>query len=1386
MLSENRLGRGDYPWKRFWCPRGGSFRVDRDGFLLDPEEEFGSITNPDAKPFDALTGAHFLGLLGEAGSGKTRTLRSEYSGAAGPIAETGDLSRLVSLRDIGSGTDLGREIFDSDWFREWRKGERQLHLFLDALDEASDFYPQVAARLLKCLSDLPLQRLFVRVTCRTASWPRIFDSELRASLKKVGLGAEPYAVYELLPLRRKDVELAGASEGLDPNDFVEEVVRKGAVALASKPLTLEFLVTSYKGTKALPLSSVDLYTVGCRNLVSESSDARRDARATGNLDAGQRQAIAERLAAITLFGNRQAIWMGLAGERPPNDASPEDVRGVELFDGRKLEVSDSETVEVIGTAQFSSRGENRFGWSHQTFGEFLAARYLARHELTTSQILSLISTPDDAPPTVRPQLGGVAAWLASMREDIQRALLEKDPAVLLLSDSTTLSSEVRCRLVSGLLEKFERAELADRESTLFRLYAKLAYPGMAQQVREVISEPALGTVAKREAIAMARACKLTELSGFLADLALNGAAPIQLRTSAAITVADTGDSASRRSLLPLTAGLPEDIEDEVKGAALHALWPGVLEVQEILPCLTRRKQPNHYGLYEFFLLGLPEEASDQDVALLLRWISGLDQSYSMSHSFGGMASRILDRAWSIADAPEVMAELPHALRNANRLHFERSKANWLEPASRRRALITQLVQSFGSREEALKDWPNNLGIPTASDFEWLLAQFQGSSAKHQPIWLELLTRVFSLDDAKQTDAILEAASISTSLATEFGWCLGSVDLSSARAEQAREAQREREKWKKLRESRRKDGRAELDKLLDLAERGELEAWCRIPWALSIDSDGNEPGGLPPTDLVTKPGWLAADLSTRGRIMRAGTNFVKDYDPKTSEWLHRNTWSSDVISGLSAFSILNCERPDLLSALLAETWKRWAPALVSYPFFGDGDQTAAALRLAAYANAPSVVLETIATAIDADDVFATQYVDSFWDDRLANLLLTKLRGPGLKDGTFSSLLRKLLEHSNHEACQVARDLVTGPPPSDPTARSKAISTGVSLLSNDPETTWPLVRPSLSTDEAFAREFFVGLARDGRPDHDRLFEGLGGQEAADLYIRLSELFPHSRDRRITGAVGPGDEGRMFRESLLAWLQNRGTQEACDAIASIARRMPHLSGLKWVLFEANQARRRNAPGWPQPSEILALATDRSKRLVRDENELMEVLIEMLARLETDLHGETPAVRFLWDKVRDRPPAYRPKEEDALSNYVKIFLDRELADRGVITNREVQIKRRFKTDLHVDAVRKTELGGHERVTVIIEAKGSWNRELLTAMKTQLVGKYLTDNQCRYGVYLVFWFDCDSWDRRDSRWRARARFDSMDALKSILAAQAAELPGFSVRPLVLDARLTR
>lgn len=1325
----------EYPWKRFWCPRDGFFRLDREGFLLDPEEEFGSITNRDAKPFEALVGSHFLGLLGEAGSGKTQTLRSEYSRATGPIAETRHISKFVSLRDIGSGTDLDHEIFDANWFMEWRAGDRGLHLFLDALDEASDRYPQIALRMLSRIEDLPLQRLFIRVACRTASWPGTFDGELRGALEKAGLGVDPYLVHELLPLRRKDVELAATTESLDPAHFVEELVQKGVVPLALKPITLRFLMSSYKITRSLPSSSVDLYAAGCRDLSAEASHARRDARDVGALDAEQRLAVAERLAAVTLLCNRQAVWTGLAGDRPNSDATPGDVNGTESLGERRLEVSDSAVLEVIGTGLISARGENRFGWSHHTFGEFLAARYLTRHGFTPRQILSLIIVPDDSAQRVRPQLAGTAAWLASMREDIQLALLDGDPTVLLLSDSATLGAETRRRLVSKLLEKFEKAELLDREGVLFRFYGKLAHPGLSQQVREAVGAPQLSIITKREAIAIARACGLRELSDSFAELALNASTPLELRVTAANAIVTLGDLDTKRRLLPLAHGVSEDADDELKGAALYALWPSVLDVEALPPHLTRRKRPNHYGLYDLFLIRLPEEAADRDIPSLLRWIAGFDESYSGSISFGGLASRIIDRAGAIADIPEVMAELPRALRRVHQLYFEKSDTNWGEPALRRRLLVDHLVQSFESREKAATDWPWNLGVPLAVDFEWLLTRLREDTEERQPIWLELLAHTFRFGDARQANALLETAPFSDRLAAEFEWCLGTVDLTSERAERDRSRWQERLKWEQLRESRKRDGSAELSHLLDLAEDGKLGAWNWVPQALAITQDGKDSSGTPPTDLLITPGWLSADPRTRDRVVRVAAGFLKDFDLKTSEWLGTNTLPHSIFAAMAAFTLVYHESPQDLSTFSTEVWQRWAPAIISFPFFQEKDQTAALVRKAAYRNAPNAVLETLATMVDTDDVrsgwtFATGHVDDFWDDRVANLLITKLQRPGLKDGTFSGLLEKLLEHGNQEANELARDLISRSLP-EPGDRQRFISTSVMLFSRDPAATWPLVWPPITAEQGLAREFFVALARGGRPNYAGSLTPLEEKQIAELYIRLSELFPHANDRLVSGFVSPDDEGRMFRDSVLAGLRDRGTQAACDAIAEIGRRMPELSWLKWVLLEAHEAKRRNAPAWPKPADILEIAADRTRRFVRDAADLQAVLLDSLAGLERELQGETPGAPDLWDKKTGSRSLYLPKPEEAISDHAKRYLDRELHARGVIVNREVRIHRGERTDIHVDAVVNGEGRDLDTVTVIIEVKGCWNPELLSATKDQLVGKYLVDNRCRHGIYL-------------------------------------------------------
>jgi hypothetical protein len=192
-----------------------------------------------------------------------------------------------------------------------------------------------------------------------------------------------------------------------------------------------------------------------------------------------------------------------------------------------------------------------------------------------------------------------------------------------------------------------------------------------------------------------------------------------------------------------------------------------------------------------------------------------------------------------------------------------------------------------------------------------------------------------------------------------------------------------------------------------------------------------------------------------------------------------------------------------------------------------------------------------------------------------------------------------------------------------------------------------------------------------------------------------------------------------------------------------------------------------------------------VRSGDELLEVIIESLERLGIALQGETPQAIFLWN---EKP--LRPKDEPRLSDYVKVHLERDIRDRGIIVNREVQIRRGTggepgeQVDIHVDAI--TENGAAlDIVTAIIEVKGGWNEGLETDMKSQLIDRYLRENRCRYGLYLAGWYYCEQWDSEDYRKQAHTK-RSREDLSAFLMQQAKGLSsdGLFARAFVLNGSL--
>ncbi|MFN2467258.1 MAG: hypothetical protein ABR521_03895 [Gaiellaceae bacterium] len=131
--------------------------------------------------------------------------------------------------------------------------------------------------------------------------------------------------------------------------------------------------------------------------------------------------------------------------------------------------------------------------------------------------------------------------------------------------------------------------------------------------------------------------------------------------------------------------------------------------------------------------------------------------------------------------------------------------------------------------------------------------------------------------------------------------------------------------------------------------------------------------------------------------------------------------------------------------------------------------------------------------------------------------------------------------------------------------------------------------------------------------------------------------------------------------------------------------------------------------------------------------------------------------------------------------MIGRELEIRPNTTGRG----RGESVDIGVFAPVGTEIEGAATASVTIEVKGCWHAHVKTAMKSQLVDRYLTGTDTTHGIYLVFWFAADDWDSKDSR-RRRCTGD-LQKLHDTLAEQARTLTAEThaiVRSFAIDGSL--
>lgn len=1383
-MSENRL----VSLERFWLPAGKSYSLTSAGWLSDPNVEGLWRANTEAASTRSLADRHCVVLLGEPGMGKTSTL------AAGKAMRPhgGAVEELhVDLGVYASEDRLVRAVFDNERVSAWQSGMSTLCLTLDGFDEALKRVETLDRLLREYLASWDCERLFLRLVCRTADWPHTMRPVLEDRFGEAN-------IHELLPLRRSDAGLLLRAAGLDAEEVLAAVEQARIVPLAARPLTLRLIQSSIDRDGTLPDRAPALYERGLNALLDEMNSERRGSiRPPGGV--ARRMRAAERIAALSLFCGRPAVWTGPVAEAMTDDLTVDECVGAPGREGPAISSDDVDSTLRSGV--FTGAGESRLTWSHATFTDFLAAKWIVDEDLDYEQVWSLLVANDGR---IHARVRQVAAWLVGLAPGRFRNFIQHDPQAFLAS--VDLPEEtLRAEIVRALFQDAQSGQMFDD----FEVdYSGLQHSGLAEQLRPVL-QTAQGEVC-RVALRIARHCSVQDSVPDLTALALNEDADPRLRASAAMAVNDLSAAAPSHDLVRLigpSTGHISDLETrELEAAALMASWPHAVSTEKVFSVLSPSHPRNYHGLYSIFVDHFARGLRDADLEPACTWIladlSRLDDSRlaTLTNAILRLCVANLDREC----AREVVTAVVFRRIDDYQPPFGDPglHGDEIEVDGDTRRAVSRLLLGEASEEQVWRIVHHSPGrggeLVHDDDLAWLVEVYTTCDGVTRVNAGRAAQELYKPDLVSHSSIVL-GLSDDHPASELFTYWRSVMELDSATAVAARDQWREHAR--RQRElSRKREG-----------ERGDEWVNPRIAEDIAKAAAGDPSAFWYAARLVTvKPGtrrfmdefqpdltlharWEALPETVRSDFVIAAQDYVENGDCRPEQWFAQDMVSYPAQAGYRALILMLRLEPAALDAVSPAAWRKWAPVLIDWTATINGASEEDKRRLLAAARPHAdeelraAMLALVDKAIaDGSHVFLRPELESLSSDSLARELIDRLASPMAAD-TRRTILDFLVERHFGLVAPVLRSwLGEDQRAEDP---DRAQDAALRLLRHDAASSWAELSALLSDDSPFMEAALLA----GAQAFDRRAPDLEPQDLADLYLWLCDHFPAAGDPEFEDAhwVDSREALGIWRDALLSALSRVGTRDSVAAIERIVRARPDEAWLARVLADAKRAQRERSWEPLTPDEVDQLARSRRTRVVRSDADLLAATLGALDEIQARLQADTPSAYLLWDTH-----AKRPKSEEEISDYLAIELEQRLNARGVVVNREVQVRRSKpsglaeRTDLRIEALPPDHDSVKSMGTLCIpgEVKGIWNGEVIESLETQLIQRYMVDFQTDHGVYVVAWFDPASWTTSDSRRSKAASHGGVANISAVLEAEAEKqrARGRVVAVRVLDCSLRR
>lgn len=350
----------------------------------------------------------------------------------------------------------------------------------------------------------------------------------------------------------------------------------------------------------------------------------------------------------------------------------------------------------------------------------------------------------------------------------------------------------------------------------------------------------------------------------------------------------------------------------------------------------------------------------------------------------------------------------------------------------------------------------------------------------------------------------------------------------------------------------------------------------------------------------------------------------------------------------------------------------------------------------------------------------------------------------------------------------------------------------VFSARPSESWAAIEAVLKTDSAISKAVLLEMSYRHQPDFETELAELSALNLVKLYRILATHYPIEEDPPFEpGIQEPMSRRRVaeFRAEIPRVLASLDSQAGCDALALLASEFePSRIQMQWHLRQSTERWRMKVWDRPTVAAVTQLLLDPRSKLVKTSEDLVEVVVESLKRLQRRVsETNNPLLYDFWfmGRLRNVEHNHGPHSEEHIARRIAAWLQDDLQSRyATVINREVVPRWRQRTDITVEA--SLRLGRETLVPkVIIEVKGNWHAEVRNACKMQLVDTYLRNQVDAAGIFLVVWFGPGVLTGEDSsRTNRLASQDFQSAAVEVANLATNQRDVFAVQGFTLDCSL--